>query len=409
MNSAADTHAGDCGYVAPELHPRETERQSTLDQLRVLDTEASDRFDDLALVASELLGVPIAAISLVDRDRQWFKAELGLGVSQTPRSVSFCGHAILTPEPFVIPDALADHRFAGNPLVVGDPCIRSYVGIPISINNSDPVGTLCAIDTEPREFTPGQIRALQALANQVEHQLSMELTLRSLEDANTKLEQFSALASHDLRSPLRGVQSLVEFLREDCDDSLDDVAQRHLDGIVDRASRMETLIDDLISYARLPSTAMHCRMTPIRDILDDLVCDLDMSRVASVHVTVDPSIHATSMPFVEASMCLRNLIGNGFKHNTHDEPVVTVDVSLDPSQRTLIIVVGDNGPGIPAEYHHQLFEPFKRFQTDPSKTGSGIGLAIVDQVVRNYGGSVAVESEPGSGARFTINWPVPHQ
>jgi len=152
--------------MIPAPLPSDEERRlARLHALAVLDTAREPLFDGLANLASELSGMPIALVSLVDADRQWFKAGVGLpGVSQTPRDVAFCGHAILGSGILEVSDALADTRFLDNPLVTGDPHIRSYVGAPLTMPGGERVGTLCVIGREPRQLSAQQKRQLAALA-----------------------------------------------------------------------------------------------------------------------------------------------------------------------------------------------------------------------------------------------------
>ncbi len=142
----------------------EAERLAVLHELKLLDTEAEPVFDALTRTASALLDVPIAAVSLVDDKRQWFKSKTGVEVIETPREVAFCAHAILRDKPFVVPDAAADERFADNPLVTGPLGIRAYAGVPLLTAEGHAIGTLCAIDHKPRQFTAKQIQLLQDLA-----------------------------------------------------------------------------------------------------------------------------------------------------------------------------------------------------------------------------------------------------
>ncbi|MEP6971746.1 MAG: GAF domain-containing protein, partial [Betaproteobacteria bacterium] len=129
-------------------------------------------------LAAHFFGVPIALISLVDRDRQWFKSRSGLQVQQTSREVSFCGHAILQPQALVVSDALADDRFADNPLVQSEPRLRFYAGHPIVAADGSAIGTLCLIDHKPRHFGPAQINALRDMAALVERELQIDPTPR---------------------------------------------------------------------------------------------------------------------------------------------------------------------------------------------------------------------------------------
>ncbi len=139
----------------------------------VLDSAPERAFDDIVQLAQLICEVPIALVTLVDENRQWFKARIGLLVTETPREQSFCAHALASREPLVIPDTRDDPRFADNPLVVSDPNIRSYVGVPIYVGDGCAVGTLCVIDTVPRKLTESQLAALGALARRVEVELRL--------------------------------------------------------------------------------------------------------------------------------------------------------------------------------------------------------------------------------------------
>ena len=160
-------------------HPREVERLEALRLYRILNTEAEKSFDDLASLASAICGSPISLVSLVDDGRQWFKARIGMAATETSRDVAFCAHAILQREVMIVPDALADDRFADNPLVLTEPHIRFYAGAPLITPDGLPVGTLCVFDRVPRRLTLEQIRALEVLRDAVVAQL--ELRRRLLE------------------------------------------------------------------------------------------------------------------------------------------------------------------------------------------------------------------------------------
>ncbi|SHH54040.1 PAS domain S-box protein [Massilia sp. CF038] len=182
--------------LAPPEPADEIDRIAALCRLHVLDTPADDRFDRITRIAQRLFHVPIALVSLVDGERQWFKSRAGLGTQETPRNISFCGHAILEERPFIIHDALADPRFADNPLVTGPPHLRFYAGIPIHEAGGWRVGTLCLIDTSPRAFSVADVAALKDLARWAE----TELNLYSLEQATAitreKEARLQAIVEH---------------------------------------------------------------------------------------------------------------------------------------------------------------------------------------------------------------------
>ena len=141
----------------------EDERLSALRALLLLDTPPEERFDRLARFVAEQLDVPIALLTLVDGQRQWFKARVGIDATETPRDISFCGHAIMKNDLFIVEDASRDPRFSDNPLVTGEPRIRFYAGAPLSAPGGHRIGTLCVIDTVPRTLGPVELSILDAL------------------------------------------------------------------------------------------------------------------------------------------------------------------------------------------------------------------------------------------------------
>lgn len=182
----------------PENEP---ERLRALQAFDVLDTPPEDNFDDLTKLASTICQTPIALISLVDHSRQWFKAACGLEAKETPRSIAFCAHAILQPDLMIVQDALADERFADNPLVTNPPHIRFYAGSPLRTAEGQNLGTLCVIDRVPRELNTEQQEALKALTRQVIAQLELRRHIK----AHMVHEEEMALRDRSIDSATNGI------------------------------------------------------------------------------------------------------------------------------------------------------------------------------------------------------------
>lgn len=176
-----------------ERQDTEAERLESLRKYQILDSEPELAFDDLALLASHICATPMAAISLIDEDRQWFKARVGIAARQTPRSISFCTHAIRQRGIFVVPDASKDERLRDNPQVTGDPHIRFYAGAPLIAREGYPLGTLCVVDRRPRQLTAAQSEALGALQRQVEAQLELRRRIIELRAANEGIQRLAGM------------------------------------------------------------------------------------------------------------------------------------------------------------------------------------------------------------------------
>ncbi|WP_249735262.1 GGDEF domain-containing protein [Aestuariirhabdus haliotis] len=188
----------------PAIPSNEEHRVAKLHELGVLDTPPEQRFDRLTRMAERIFNVPIALVSLIDSDRQWFKSAVGIDIKESPRQLSFCGHAILGEGLFLVPDARLDSRFADNPMVLGEPHVRFYAGCPLKALDGSRLGTLCVIDRKPRHLSEQEQETLRDLAAMVERELvAVELaTIDELTGISNR-RGFMLLAQHSLNLCLR--------------------------------------------------------------------------------------------------------------------------------------------------------------------------------------------------------------
>ena len=194
------------------LPRNEKERVQELLSYDVLDTDEEQLFNELTLLASQICDTPIALISLVDPNRQWFKSRIGLDASETSREIAFCSHAILQEEVFEVQNALEDNRFHDNPLVTGPPDIRFYAGAPLITPSGYAIGTLCAIDTKPKALSEEQKASLKTLGKSVIAHLELKRKNKELERTSQFKSDFLSYVSHEIRTPLNAINTFSHLL-----------------------------------------------------------------------------------------------------------------------------------------------------------------------------------------------------
>lgn len=200
--------------MMPPKPVNEQQRLATLRGYEILDTEPEAAFDDLTFLASYICQTPIALISLIDADRQWFKSKVGVSITETSRDIAFCASAILQSDVFIVPDASEDERFADNPLVVSEPRIRFYAGAAL-MTDGHALGTLCVIDRVPRTLSPEQLEGLQALSRQVQAQFELRHNLKRLGEslaARDRAEQEKEHTLRELKAALANIRTLEGLL-----------------------------------------------------------------------------------------------------------------------------------------------------------------------------------------------------
>src|SRR5256714_5706363 len=291
----------------------EAARLDALRQLALLDTAPEVAYDDITRLAAHICQAPVALISLVDENRQWFKARTGLETRETPRDVAFCAHAILRNDLFIVPDALADERFKDNPLVTSHPKIRFYAGAPLINADGHALGTLCVTDSVPRELNAEQQEALRALARLTVTQFELRRSTHAFAHANAELDrevlertraereraellereqaaraaaeaanrakdEFLATVSHELRTPLTSMMGWVELLQLGM---LDEKGREHaLEVIAHSAQAQAQLIADLLDISRIVSGRLRLDVRPV-ELAPLIEAALDVVRPAA--------------------------------------------------------------------------------------------------------------------------------
>jgi two-component sensor histidine kinase len=370
----------------------EKQRLAALQSYKILDTLPEPSFDRITATAARLFAAPIAVVSLVDRDRQWFKAKLGIDAQETSRDSSFSTHALLESKPMVVCDATRDVRFQSNPMVTGERCIRFYVGAPLRNAQGLALGTLSVLDTVPREAPSENLLAsLSDLAFLAVEQMEFHSAIAACARADealkaTAMELRRLLAEKDLL--LREVhhrvgnnfQLISSLLNLEAETVNDRVALQVLKGSQRRVRSMAMVHSDLygskemgrIDFGQYTQTVVHELSDQFHGSFRSDICCLNVSPVL---LTV-----AQAIP---CGLVLNELVTNALKFAYPGSSAGKISVELrEPSASNVQLVVSDEGVGLPCG-----------FDWKNTKT---LGLRIVDVLVDQLGGTLTVHSGPGA-------------
>lgn len=376
------------------IPPNEGLRLAALRRYDILDTPPEPAFDRIATITSRLLDVPIAMISLLDEDRQWFKAACGLTATETPRSHAFCAHTILDEKTLVIEDTTKDPRTGDNPLVLGPPHIRFYAGAPLLTSDGMALGSLCIVDRSPRQIAPDRLALLEDLADTVVDQLELRRSLAQARRLIDERVEMVASVSHEIRNPLAGASGLTDILLE-----LDQDPERRdlLNSVRTSLRDVDSIIDDLIVLTRSERGALEfsCRLMPVGDEIGAVLASMDEDDDYDISVqgTVDAKVYADPM---RVRQILRNLLTNAGRYGGARTRIVVADEGAETH-----IEVRDNGPGV-AEYAlPTLFEPFTG---SPKRhhSSTGLGLSISRRLARAMEGDLVYERDEETVFRLTL-------
>ncbi len=399
----------------PPIPMDEEERLAALQRYDILDTAAEQRFDDLTQLASYICDAPIALVSLVDKDRQWFKSKIGFDTTETPRGWAFCAHAISHPEQLmVVADAQQDPRFISNPLVKDAPQIRFYAGAPLVTDDGYALGTLCVIDTVPRELSQKQLKALSAVRRQVMAQIELSRNLTQLSQANLVLEQlnqtkndFLHMAAHDLKNPLSAVKGYAEELIDISAQGPITAAEvrENAQHIRQVSHHMYELVVNLLDVNSIEAGQQNLKLEPLAltPLFENLRQHYEKrAHAKQIDFVVQQSINNSVLGAQSALyQALDNLVSNAIKYSPSNKQVT---LRSEKVGEYVEISVQDQGQGFNAADKQQMFQKFTRLSARPTggEHSSGLGLFIVKRLVDAMQAEIRCESELGQGATFII-------
>jgi signal transduction histidine kinase len=399
----------------PEL---EAVRLAAIERYQIFDTPPEETFDRIVSIASAVFGTSMAAITLVDRERSWHKAEIGFGVSEMPRAEEMCDTVISQDGVLVINDAHAAPREIVLPMLNFG--LRFYAGAPLRTYDGVKIGTVCAVDPEPHEVTETQKQILQDLAKVVIDELELRLAARKmaaadaelrrlnqqLEASNRNKSEFLASMSHELRTPLNGILGASELLHQGLFGDLNPKQQEYVGDIHQSGIHLLRLIDDVLDLSRIEAGQFALR----REIIDAaalmqscaaVVRGLASSRDLDLIVTPPAEPVQLSVDERRITQVACNLLSNALKFSPGGSAVA---FKAWREGSAAVFMVEDDGPGIPPELQERIFEQFFRIASD--QEGTGLGLPLARQLVELHGGRIWLESAPGKGSRFYFSLPV---
>lgn len=397
--------------IPPKLPDNEKRRQFEVNKYQLLDTIPESSYDNITALMAYICDAPISLITLLDKDRNFLKSHYGLPFNESPRAISFCGHAINSQDAItIVEDSRKDERFHDNPLVTEHQAIF-YAGAPLTNSEGFKLGTLCVYDTKPRKLTKEQQNALIAMAQQVtslfEQRYQNFLLIKyqkELKKRNEELRKFAKTVSHDLKSPLSNIISLTDFLNEENEGKLSEESQNYIEYLRSSSQSLKKYVDGLLKYYKNDELLENrFELIPVNEIFNELQQIADSERKVKFILKGNSNAIFTNKSALLQIMI--NLVTNAIKYNHTGNP--ELEINFSENEQQYYIYVKDNGDGIPKELLNKVFDLFKivGIADKDGKMGSGIGLASVKKITENLGGIVNVDSTLGVGSTFSITLP----
>jgi signal transduction histidine kinase len=387
----------------------ESQRLAALRSLDILDTLPEKEYDQITQLVASICDTPVALISLLDEDRQWFKSKVGIDHCETEKKYSFCNFAIQSDKDIMeVSDAREDKRFEGNPLVDGDNQVVFYAGVPLRDKDGYALGTLCVIDHQPRTLSKKQKEGLFFLANQVTklfelHSMNrgLERTKKQLEEKNVQLKNFAGVVSHDMKMPLANMIVTIDVLKAKYKDKLDEAGLDYLNNLKKSSFQLSDYISNILTHYESDSITNDedsLEEFDVHTLVEDIVEMLDIGDDCDIRFPEDTIDIYTNRVALE--QILLNLIGNSLKYN--DKPKIEIDIDFKKEPDFYRFFVRDNGIGIPKDKQKEIFNLFSTAAENDRKgnKGNGIGLSTVKKMIHNLGGKISVDSTEGDGTTF---------
>lgn len=316
-----------------DFHPRQAERLATLRQYQILDTPREREFDDIVNLAAQICGAPISVINFIDAERQWFKAEVGLGADETPLDASICAHVILQDELIEIPDTLQDERMADNPLCTGEPNLRFYAGAPLTAPNGLPIGTLCVLDHKPRQLTELQRESLRVLARTIMRDLELRRTLLNQEILRREMD-------HRVKNSLQTIASFISLFRRTASHSNPEEA---FDAIERRVRAISALHEELHQVG-------FDEEAKLDRFLERVISQLRASSPDNVTIRSELSpVVGGSSTATTLGIVVSEFVANSIKHGFSDGRDGEISIRLEADGDMLELECRDNGLGSAVE------------------------------------------------------------
>lgn len=399
---------------------RELERIAVLEAAALLDTPADATFDRFTRLATTILEVPVALVSLVDRDRQFFKSCVGLSepwasARETPLSHSFCQHVVASNQPLIVADART-HPLLRDNLAILDLGVIAYLGMPLTTDEGHTLGSFCVIDGKPREWTAREIGIVRDLAALVLAKIQVRLLARRFHDDYQEMRQLQLhrdemvqMLIHDLRNPLTSFLGGLELAQ--MGGGLSGQQKEFLTLAQGGGEMLLGMINSIldVSKARGPAIALKRTETGPAALVETACQQMaPLAEKAGVKLVWEAAGSAIVADADKMRRVLGNLVGNAIQHTPAGG---TVRVSARPGEGGGVrFTVSDTGCGIPPEAHEQIFEKFGGVKSQRvSGASTGLGLPFSRRVVEAHGGRIWVESEPGLGTSFHFTIPAPSQ